>query len=485
MGRRQDGTITSAAQVIDLPLIGQPLQRGTNSAQDQRYVNVLFERVQNPLTGGESTYVFKRPCLENFSQPPAGAATARGLYGWNATGKIYSVFANKIYSNTTDLGVTLAGTSGRVWFAETPATASEQILVISDGADNYHIQTNDTITQIDETDDAQYPVSNLGPVVFFDDYIVQAQSDGEIWNTDPDNFDAWVSTALISGAMYGDALEAITRQKDQLIAFGKFSTEFFFDNGTTPSPFLRIDSNALPIGLASKNTLAQAGDIIMWVGESPSQGIGGRQVWRMEGLNKVVQVSLPAIERVLNAEGSSISSASAWVETVAGHQIYVLNLSSADRTFVYDIGEKMWCEWSNTATAKFPGAYATSLAGVVYVQDATNGRIYKLLPTVYQDSGTNITVTIVTDNYDFNIPQLKNQTGLWITGDNTTGNLSVTESDDDYANFNTARTINLALTRKYLPQGGSFDRRAYKLTYTDNYSLRLSKLFVKIEPSDE
>jgi hypothetical protein len=470
----------SFPSTIDIPLAGSPLQRATGTT-DQRFVNVLFEKIKNPLTGGDSYYLRKRFGLLNHTRPSGGDATGRGIYAWEGSGKIYSVFDNKIWSDTTDLGVTLAGSSGRVWFTETSPTSSTRLLIVSDGADNYNITTADGITQIDQTDDADYPQSNLGPVVFFDDYVFQAQEDGDIWNTDPDDFDTWLSTSLIPAGMYGDELVAIARMKDQIVAFGKFSTEFFFNNqNPVGSPLLRIDQNALQIGLASKTSLAWSADTMMWVSEAPAQGQGGRSVWKMEGLSKVVSVSTPIIDRFLNAEGTSITSCSAWMEVVDGHLLYVLNLSGADRTFVYDVDMNQWSEWSNTGTAKFPGAYATSKDGVTYIQDATNGRIYKLDPATYQDSESNFTVTVQTDNYDFGSPFNKFQDGLWVVGDNTTGTLNVTETDDDYANFNSTRPIDMTQTSKYLSQGGSFQRRAYKLTYTENAALRLSKLVLKL-----
>jgi hypothetical protein len=465
---------------IDVPLVGAPLQRAAGTG-DQRSVNVLYEVHKNPITGSSTIYAVKRPGLANSTQPSGGAATGRGLYAWGATGKIYSVFNNKIYSGTTDLSMTLAASTGRCWFTETAAGSSAQILVISDGTDNYHITTSDAVTQIDEADDGQYPTSNLGPVCFFDDYIYQAKSNGQIWNTEPDAFTSWLSTNFKSAQMYGDSLEAIARLKTMIVAFGTASTEFFFDNGTVNSPLLRIPANAMQLGMATKNSLAQAGDTLVWVAEAPAIGDGGRQVWAIEASTKGTRISTPIIERFLNAEGTSMSSCTAWMESVAGHLIYVLNLSSASRTFVYDFTSLSWTEWSAITAVKFTGIAATSLNGVVYVQDAANGRIYTLSPATYQDSGSNFTVTLQTDKSDFGTPMAKFQHGLWLMGDNTTGTINVSEADDDYTNFNAARTIDMTATRKYLGMGGMFFQRAYKLEYTQNAALRLEKLTLGID----
>ena len=477
----QAGFQQPAPTTIDIPLAGQPLQRGTGTT-DQRCVNVFFETIKNPITQGTSLYCVKRPGLSNFSQPPLGAATGRGLYYWGGSNKLYSVFANKIYSGTTDLGVTLAASTGKVWFTENEPTSASRALIVSDGTDNYNITTGDSIAQIDETDDAQYPQANLGPVLFFNSYLFQGQADGEIWNTEADSITSWLGTAVVSSEQYGDSLIAIAKQKDQIIAFGRFSTEFFFDNANTGSPLQRIDQNSLQIGMSHANTLAQSGDNILWVSENPAHGDGGRSVWQIYGMTKVKVVSTPVIDRFLAAEGTAISSATCWIERVAGHHLYVLNLSTADRTFVYDLNEETWCEWEIAAGgAKFNGMAATSNAGTVYIQDATNGRIYTLDPAIFRDSGANFTVTLQTDNYDFGTPFSKFEEGLWLIGDNTTGTINITESDDDYTTFNTARTIDMTATRKFLPEGGMFFQRAYRATYTQNAALRLSKLVLKLK----
>jgi hypothetical protein len=113
--------------------------------------------------------------------------------------------------------------------------------------------------------------------------------------------------------------------------------------------------------------------------------------------------------------------------------------------------------------------------GVVYLQDATNGRIYSLSPTTYRDSGSDFTVTIQTTRNNFGASHLrKTEDGLYIMGDTTTGSLQVSVSDDDFTTFGNARSIDMSKKEKRLARvGGRFFERAHKFTYTDNYPLRL------------
>src|SRR3990167_1351075 len=462
-----------------IPFIGVPGQRATGTT-DQRFVNVLFEAIPNELTNETLFNCIKRPGLANHTQPSAGAAAGRGIYAWPATGKIYSVFDNKIWSNTTDLGVTLAGSSGRVWFVERPTSSGTRMLIVSDGADNYNIETNDTITQIDENDDAQYPTSNLGSIVFLDGYIFQAQSDGQLWNSDLNSVTAWTSTSFLNVDTHGGDLEAIHIQKEQIIAFTKNRLEFFFNNGNpTESPLLKIDQNTLGFGLAHKNSLAFSGETCCFVSENSADGDGGRRVMMIQSLNKVTEISTPNINRFLAAEGTSISTCSAWMERVAGQLVYVLNLDSAERTFVYSIDTGMWCEWENAAgNGKFPGDYVTSLNGVIYVQDRANGRVYTLSNTTYQDSGVTFTVILQPYRMNHGTNQRKFERALSIVGDTVASStVSVSWSNDDHNNFTTARSVDMSTAAKRLTGCGSYNERVYKFTNATNTALRV-KAFI-------
>lgn len=457
-----------------LPFVGVPTWRGTSASFDQRYVNIWFESILNPESQVKKPYLAKRPGLLNLSQPSGGAATGRGLYYWQRNGQVYSVFNNKIYAEGSDLGVTLSGSSGKVWFTETGPSSSIVRLVVNDGTKMYLISTANAVTTVDTGSDAQFPTANLGPVLFFDSYLMLAKSNGEIWNSDADVFTSWTGTSFEDADSYPDDLEAIVRMKDQLIALGKFSTEYYFDNGNpTGSPILRINQNELAIGCATRNSVGQAEDTVIWVSEARD---GGRSVWLIEELKKSKNISPGPIQRLLEAEGSDITNCTAFMFRAYGRLVYGLNLNTANRTIMYDVDTEIWFEWASTAGAKFTCIDATEKNGAVLLQDATTGRIYTLSNSTFQDSAANFTVTIITDRFGFGQLGRKFLAMMDVHGDNTTGNLNVSYSDDDYANFSTARTIDMSKEHKFLSGLGSFYRRAFKFTYTDNFSLRLESM---------
>ena len=467
-----------------IPLVGPPQQRSTGTG-DQRYVNVLFEKSVNEPLKEQSVYCVKRPGLSNNTQPPGGAAAGRGIYAWDASTKLYSVFADDIYSGVTVIATALATTSGRVWFTQLPASSGARQLVLSDQDDNYNITTADAVTQIDATDDAQYPASNTGPIVYLDGYLFQGLSNGQLWQSDLNSAVAWTAGGYLSVDTHGGPLEAHHLLKDQIIAFTKNRVEFFFNNGNpSGSVLLRIDQNTIMNGIASKNSLAWSGETLCYVSENSSDGDGGRNVMLIAP-GKAGEIGTPFINRFLAAEGTSISTGSAFMERVAGHLCYVLNLDSAERTFVYDLTSGEWTEWEAAAgSAKFPGVSAASMSGTIYIQDAANGRTYTFSPTTYQDSGSNFTVTVQTGRHMLNKGKPFRVTNCELVADTqASGTTSLLLCGDDNTTFTTIGSFDNTVTTKRIPAGGWFETHVIaRLTHAANTAWRGQALRLTWEP---
>ena len=465
-----------------IPFVSPPEQRNLGT-EDSRYVNVLFEPIANPLLGQKTVYCLKRPGVSTHSQPPGAPTTGRGIHAWATTGSTYSVFGNNIFANTSTLTSSMNTSSGRCWFVEIPPSTGQAQLVICDGEDNYNITSTGVLTQIDEADDAQYPVSSLGPVVYLDGYLFQGTSSGRIYNTVLNTVSSWIANDYITADTHAGALEAIYIQKDQIAAFTKNRIEFFFNNGNpTGSPLLRIDQNTMGIGLASRESLAWSGETACFVGENSGDGDGGRAVYVMQSLSKVRDISTPVINRVLINEGLSISSCNAWMERIAGQLVYALSLAVADRTFVYGVDSGMWSEWQNSAGNKFNVASATSLNGTVYLQDASAGNVYRILPSVFQDTGSNFTVRLQTPRMNWGTPLRKYEPSLSIVGDSTLSTVQVYVNDDDSTTtYSLVGQIDMTQPQKRITRLGGFYDRAHRFEYQANSSFRVQAWQPEIE----
>ena len=455
-----------------IPFIGSPTQRATGDT-DQRYVNLYFEVHRNDALKEQTVYCNKRPGISSFSAP-GGTSTGRGLYFWR--GSTYSVAGHVLWTGT--ISTAINSSTGRVWFAERHVDTGAQIVVVSDGIANYNVTSTNVVSTVNAATDADYPVSNLGPVIFMDGYIFQAQSNGRIWNSALNASSVWTATAFLTADTHGGDLEAIYIQKDQIVALTKNRTEFYFNNGNpTGSPLLRIDQNTIYAGCASKNSLAWFGEVGCYVGENSE---GGRAVYRLGSL-KLGDISTPTINRFLNAEGPSISSCTAWMAPINGQVIYCLNLQAANKSFTYGVETGLWSEWRDTGASRFNCVSATYGNGITYLQDTSSGQIYTVSSNTYTDKASTYSVYVQTNKSSFGTSKRKVESAVSLIGDQTTGNVDVYVSDDDFATSTYAGVIDMSLQRKRVTRLGSFYERSHLFEYRGSSSFRVQAYAPDIE----
>lgn len=454
-----------------IPFVGQPQQRATGTG-DQRYVNVLFERVPNDILKEHVIYCVKRGGVNSFSTP-SGTSTGRGIYSW--MGSTHSVFGNVLWTGSVSTAMNTS--SGRAWFHETHVDTGTRQMIVCDGIDDYDVTSSNVVTRINAGNATNYPVSSLGSMAMLDGYNFRGQSNGRLINTRLNTVSSWNTGDFLTADTFGGSLEAIYQQKDQILGLTKNRIEFFFNNGNpTGSPLLRYEQNTIYVGLASKESLASYGEEGCFVGENAG---GGRSVYRLASV-KMGEISTPVINRFLNAEGLSISSCTAWMAPVSGQLAYCLNLQVANRSFVFGMETQLWSEWTSASGNRFNCVSAAFRDGTTYLQDTSSGQIHSISTSFYQDNASSFTVTLQTPRQNFGTPYRKTEPELSIFGDTTLGNMGVSVSDDDYQTFDTARNIDMSLQRKRVTRLGSFYERAHKFTYTGTSSFRVQAYAINV-----
>jgi hypothetical protein len=206
---------------------------------------------------------------------------------------------------------------------------------------------------------------------------------------------------------------------------------------------------------------------------------GGRTVYTIDGF-KETEIATPAIQNILNLEGSNINSATAYSIKVGGQKLYVLCLTSIVLCWGYD--DKLWFELNFVSTPRYA---ADSNNGFPYLLTSQGGSNYiaKFTPEVSDDIGNTITCTIITSKFDFGTMDRKRMDLLSLIGDSpTTGNTPITVqwSDDDYNTWSSGTILNINPIYSRLYRLGMFRRRALKLTYTSAYPLRLEGIEITI-----
>lgn len=321
-----------------------------------------------------------------------------------------------------------------------------------------------------------FPTPHIPTPEFMDGYIVLADANShDVYNCNITKPFSWGALSFTSAESYPDYIVGLARQNNYIVTFGENSTEFLYNNakanGLTDfdSPFIGHESLLLQTGCLSRSAILQTERSIIYVGNS---NIGGHTVWRIDG-SVAKEISTEYIEKFLDLESSSTNITGFGVR-IAGHILYVLNLPTANRTFVYDLEEQFWTEWRYNNNVLPFIAYCDA-NGVNLVQHKTNGNIYKLDAEVFTDFDEDIEVKIVMAKQDFETNSYKFYQNITIIGDNITDSIYLSWSDDDYGTWATERPLSTA-SRPYYTRTGHSRRRAWRLRHVGNSRLRLEAL---------
>lgn len=534
---------------VRINLLDPPEYRNTNSAKDQRYVNGFFDPVYNQIKKSMDFFFTKRPGLSRNIQPSGGAGIGRGIYSWK--GALYSVIGTQIYKNSTNLGVTLTTSTGRIDFAETRPGATTQFLGVNDGISLYLITTTGTvtvlnnvaisantlanptvittatahglttgnivyvvgnITSVPSINGASYvvtvtspttftipvnvttagtggtlgvfPTGNTTDLVYMDGYWCVMKSDFTIWNCELDNPLIWDPTKFITAQMYEGSGVALARQNNYMFAFGTKSMQAFFDNANTTGSFLtNVEPAVQQVGCISNDSVGREENTVIWVSNSK---LGGYTVWKLEGTSSTKDIGIPAINRLFPLEGTNLATCEGQMLRVGGKLFYMLTLITADRTFMYDLDLDIWCEWTAADGTSFSCVMITQFNNILVVQHKTNGWLYNMSISTYQDDSVNFPVLGRTHRFDSDTMKRKFCYEVDLIGDqqSTTTNVDIQYSDDDYVTTSTARTYDMSLTRTFGFAWGNFRRRSWQVGYTGNGPFRVVGLEINFAIGD-
>lgn len=468
------GVAKDDIETVRIPFVGSPNNRDTVTSKDQRFINAYFDLYKD-ASGAKHYYLCKRPGVARLIQPSGGTGTGRGVYVWR--GDRYSVVGDKIYKNTTDLGVTLTTTTGLCGFAESRPGAATEYLSVNDGAKLYAINTAGAVTTVT----VNFPSPNTRDLIYFDTYLFTLNSDNTVCQSNSDDPTTWDNAKQITAQMYNGSGVGLAHQSNLIFVFSDRHLQGYYDAANVSGSVLaNVEQTAQQIGCASHDSLVHDATQIIWVANTES---GGYSVMKMEGSSGISTISTPGIDRILRAEGTSIASCiGSWIQ-VAGHTFYLLKLASANRTLVYDLDVDLWLEWQEAGgTGAWPFVSYAQYNNTLIAQHATDGYLYTISESTYQDNSVNFTVFGRFRRLDFDDERRKFVKRAELIGDvqSTTTNVSLQYSDDDYVSLSTARTLDMSLVRPQVTRLGNFRRRAWQIGYAGANALRLEALELKV-----
>jgi hypothetical protein len=219
-------------------------------------------------------------------------------------------------------------------------------------------------------------------------------------------------------------------------------------------------------------------------------GNGGHTIWTIDGF-KETEIGTPAIRSVLRAEGSNLVNAAAHCSRVSGQKLYIVNLTLV--TLVYSFDTKMWSYWNSGTDNSLPfvGKWGTDGPnGMAYIQHRTDGDIYTFSEDNHTDDSVGFMCQVITPKYDFDTFNVKFASRFSLIGDipdsSGTGNIvQISWTDNDYQTWSTARDLSFDYDFPCIAQLGRFRRRAFKVSYSQPYLLRLEAFEIDINKGNQ
>ena len=516
------------AKTVRIPLVGVPHTRAFGTAAtrpgvatlDQKFINIAFKSEANQITGQKRVKACKRPgfgtatsiaTVTGTGSPSGGAlsvCTAPALVaGAGASPNAFSVW---ISSTADNIRVVLAGTQISNNSAVTsPIASSRPILLNVDGTPQFYfhiVTTNPTNKSAFVSSTASPPVISaqtdgdlpetllIGSFAALDGYLFIATSDGSIWNSDLNNDTSWTSTSFLDNQFqqYG---RGVANYKDKIMMFSEDSIEFYENVGNpTGSPLQRVDHlSKKGYGIsANANETSQyylpAHDTVFWLNNIRAGQAG---VFMLDGFQPK-KISTPDVDMDIT-KGSILLSNIAGTFTFNGFSYLVVSLDVTNTyVWLYCLELGTWTTLESplfTSTVTLAGIVNDSSIGTTTAFIGTNFYLLDndfLFSSIgYTDGGAAYTATIQTRNLDFGTRKRKRFDRLTLIGNDPqeTSNCSVSWSSDDYANFSTARTLNLtdndgAPTTTRL---GAHRKLAFRITNASDAAMELEAIELDME----
>ena len=224
-----------------------------------------------------------------------------------------------------------------------------------------------SLNAVGQANISAYPAVTVPGIVYLDGayYVMDAQCN--IWGSNINDPMTWTQlNYIIANGIAGTGV-ALNIISNYLVALKSLSTEFFYDAANPPpgSALSVVPNQLIRKGCADAGSIAQIDDTIIMVTTSEQRGM---RVEMFNGLS-LAPISTPSVDRVINRAEISAQDVYAYGIRIQGHTFYVLTIKQVGATLVYDLGTKLWQDWS-TVTQQAPES-VTALVSANGIATAT------------------------------------------------------------------------------------------------------------------
>lgn len=204
-----------------------------------------------------------------------------------------------------------------------------------------------TVTQaLSAVTDTDYPAQTVRGIVYLNGVFYVMDPDGTIYGSDDENLSSWTATNFLNAEYESDGGVCLIKYGLYIVAFGEYTTEYFYDAGNASGSSLSpVQNGVINIGCADGDTVITIDDQVFFVGRSkgPSQSVtNARFVAKLSGTG-FERVSTPDIDRILISDDFNDVDAVGF--SVGGHSYYHLRLGTSNFSLVYDLSQQTWTVW--------------------------------------------------------------------------------------------------------------------------------------------
>ncbi len=336
-----------------LPLAVGYGPRDSGGLKDEVSLNAFAESgvsgqtfsVKRPGTGIVQFYPPNPGSYTNITVP---TAKAQGIYQLGediyfiAGGVLYYCYAsNHGYGSAGQAAkCPLSGGSstGHYFFVQIPDSNHVKSFFLK--ATTKAFRVYDMVATVVSDDD--YPETTVPGAAYLDGTYYVMTPNGQIYGSELEDPLTWSGLNVIKAGSMPDSGVAIRRMINYIVAFGTYTTEFFYDAGNpVGSPLLPVTNAIALVGCCQADSIADTENTLYFMGVTRQQG---RSIYRFNG-TVPEKISTPFVDRVISADG--LSEVWAYFIKINGHPMYVLTLKDSAITLVFDTAMNTWHKWNS------------------------------------------------------------------------------------------------------------------------------------------
>jgi hypothetical protein len=315
-----------------------------------RLVNLYPEN--DPISGG--VRLLQRHGLKQAYS--LGAQGIRGLYQQDGVfgGDLFAVAGTTLYRGAEVIDAVALGSVAR--FAASPS----QLVVVVGGL--AYCYDGSTLEQIDIPDDLRVvDVALVG-----DRFYYLVEDDDQWYFSAIDDATSIDGLAFATADNQPDASVGAAVINDQVVFFGRTSTEFWHQTGDADAPLVRSQGTTYTRGCVSARSIVRADNRLWWVGDD-------LKVYTLGAPTRVSNHALEEALRQCDTPGQIVGFA----VTFDGNDFVAFNVPGRG-TYAYHIETQTWAQWTTHGDVMFRCDTACLVEGVAYLGDRITGTVYTL-----------------------------------------------------------------------------------------------------------